>query len=64
MDANLLEYKKEYRCAGMSETERACFIGEEKGKYWFVSVTGKKSVICSGKYRMSKGQVEKLIREI
>jgi hypothetical protein len=64
MDATRLEYKKEYRCRVAPKGQRACFIGQEGDRYWFVSVEGNKSVICSGRYWMSKGQIERFIEEI
>jgi hypothetical protein len=64
MKASALEYKKEYRNSTVASSERSCFLGQEGKKYWFVSVVGKESRICSGKYWMSEGQVEKFITEL
>jgi len=64
MKAIELEYKKEYRHRGNSSAERACFLGQEGKRYYFVSVCGKDSRICSGKWWMSESQIEKLLVEI
>ena len=63
MKATNLEYKKEYRHIGEPD-KRCVFLGQEGKKYWFVSVDGKNSRICSGKWWMTEKQIEDLLTDL
>jgi hypothetical protein len=64
MDATRLKYRKEYRCTWMFAGVRGRFIGQEGNRYWFVFVKGEESVICSGRFWLSKSQVEGWVDEL
>jgi len=59
MKVTELEYLKEYRHKGMP-AEKLAYLGQKGKKFWFVSVFGKDSKVCSGRFCMSESQIEQL----
>jgi len=65
MKAIELEYKKNYRCVGMSSAERMTFVGQEGKKYWFCHFEKEGDrELYGGRSWMSESQIEKQLVEI